>query len=412
MLQDLVRHHDVLFVSSGVAEPRILIEELLSEVAPSRNGLQLFQVLTGSEGRLFGAVRHGHRLTTPAPGPLRDEASRGEVEVLELSMRQCAAAMETGSLHLDGALLTAVRSGDDLVLVPATDLAVIAFEQARFRAVEILSGWEFPPSGPRFPMTDVDYLVDGSTVPVVPEPRPATAAAQRIGELIADLVPHGAAVELGVGSALAAVAGCLVDTGRPIAVHSGLVSDWAQQLVQGGVATVPLECAGGRSVVAAVATGTDAFRDWIGESDAVAFADSRHAHDPCHLMGLRPFVAINSAMAVDLRGQVGVFEDTPDAYPPGGLLDFAIAGAYGGLSVIALASQTRDGRSRIVKNLAAAHLPGSLVSHVVTEYGIAELRGRSRPERRAALLRVAHPDHRGALAEANARLTIESAGRP
>src|SRR5258706_16297750 len=110
MLQDLVRHHDVLFVSAGVAEPRILIEELLCEVAPSRNGLQLFQVLTGSEGRLFGAVRHGHRLTTPAPGPLRDEASRGEVEVLELSMRQCAAAMETGSLQPDGALLTAVRS--------------------------------------------------------------------------------------------------------------------------------------------------------------------------------------------------------------------------------------------------------------------------------------------------------------
>jgi acyl-CoA hydrolase len=118
-------------------------------------------------------------------------------------------------------------------------------------------------------------------------------------------------------------------------------------------------------------------------------------------VGLRPFVAINSAMAVDVRGQVGLFKNMPDAYPPGGLLDFAIAGAYGGLSIIALTSQTSDHRSRVVADLGAVHLPGSLVSHVVTEYGVAEVRGRSESERRTALLAIAHPDHGATILEAD-----------
>lgn len=412
MLHDLVKDHDALYFSSGIAEPSALIDELLAEVAPKRDDLRLFQVMTGSNGRLFEAVRHGHHLLTPAPGPLREEAARGEVEVLDLSMRQCAAAIETRDLPFDGALVTAVRFGDEIALVPATDLAAIAFERARFRAVEVLPGWGHRPTGPTFSVADVDYFVEGTAIAALPATGPPSAAARRIGELVADLVPDGAVLELGVGGALAAVAECLVELQRRVAIHSGLVSDWARQLVEGGVATVPLECAGGRSLVAAVAMGSDGFNKWVAETNAVTFADSRHAHDPGHLMGLRPFVAINSAMALDLHGQVGVFEDTSDSHPPGGLLDFAIGGAYGGLSIIAVTSQTRDGRSRIVPRLGRVQLTRSLVSHVVTEYGVAELRGRSLSECRTALLEVAHPDHRAALMEATAPPTIDKRRPP
>jgi acyl-CoA hydrolase len=400
VLHDLVRDGDGLFISSGVAEPRILIDELLSEVVPARDQLQFFQVLTGSEGRLSEAIKQGHHLLTPAPGPLRAEAIEGGIEVLNLSMRQCATAMEAGSIRVSGALLTAVRCGEDLALVPATDLAMVAFEHARFRAVEVLPAWDRAPVGPRVRVAEVDYLVDGSAAPATPMPSAPSAAARRIGRLIAELVPPGAVLELGVGGALDAVAESLVEAGRPVAVHTGLLSDWAHQLAEGGVATVPLPCGDSRSIVAAVAAGTDRFHAWLTDSDAVVFADSRHAHDPSHLMGLQPFVAINSAMAVDVRGQVGVFKDTPDAYPPGGLLDFAIAGAYGGLSIVALTSQTRDCRSRVVVDLGTVQLPSSLVTHVVTEYGIAEVMGRSESERRTALVEIAHPDHRATIVEA------------
>jgi acyl-CoA hydrolase len=325
--------------------------------------------------------------------------------VLDLSMRQCARAMETGAIAIKGALLTAVRWRDNLALVPATDLAVIAFERARYRAVEVLARWDHQPAGPSFSVADVDYLVDGSGIPAMAAGRPATGTERRIGELVADLVPRGATMELGVGRALTAVAECLIGVGRPLAIHTGLASDWTQQLVEGGVATAPQECANSKPILAAVAMGTQRFTDWMSGSEALVFADSRHAHDPCHLAGLRPFVAINSAMAVDLCGQVGLFNSAPEAYPPGGLLDFAIAGAYGGRSIIALTSQARDGRSRIVSELTAVHLPRGLVSHVVTEYGVADLRGRSASERRTAMLQITHPDHRVDVAQANAFAT-------
>lgn len=397
MLRDLVADNDGLFVSTGMAEPATLIDELLSEVLPHREGLRVFQVLTGSEGRLVKGAGARHRLMTPVPGAFA--ADRHRLDIISMSMRQCAAAMERDSIPVDGALVTAVRRGDDLWLAPATDLAAVAFERARFRAVETVPGWDREPLAPRFSVAEADYLVEGPSVPSFSPSAVPSGVAQRIGTLVAELVPVGAVIEIGVGSALTAVPQCLIEAGRPLAVHGGLVSDWVRELIESGVASVPLECAGGRSAVAAVAAGSDVFHEWLSDTDAVAFADSRHAHDPGHLMSQRPFVAINSAAAVDLGGQMGARRGAGATRASGGLLDFAIAGAYGGLSIIALASTRRDGSSRIVPEAEAVHLPASLVSHVVTEYGVAELRGRSPSACREALLQIAHPDHRDALAE-------------
>ncbi|MGE0067850.1 MAG: acetyl-CoA hydrolase/transferase C-terminal domain-containing protein [Solirubrobacterales bacterium] len=398
-MERLVRDGDSLFLSSGAAEPRALIAELLADIAPRRSDLRFLQVLTGSQARIFEAAKYGHRLLTPAPGRLRAEAARGEVDLLELSMGQCSAAIEAGSITFDGALLTGVRSGEEICLVPATDLSTIVLERARFCAVELLPEWAGKPRGPRIAVADVDYLVEGERPATLAEPRTPREIARQIGGHVAGLIPAGAAVELGVGMALEAVADCLIEVGTPISVHTGLISDWTQKLVEAGVASVELECAGGRPVLAAIAMGSERFNSWLETTDAVAFADSRHAHDPAHLCRCKPFVAINSAMAVDLDGRVGLFPGTPDAYPPGGLLDFAIAGSYGGLSIVALTSQTLEGRTRVVSELGSVHLPSGLATHVVTEFGVAAIQGLTRSERRDALLAISHPDHRPSLAD-------------
>lgn len=403
MLRDLVQHDDALFVSSGSGEPRRLIAELLTDVVCARERLTFFQVLTGSEGRLLEAVRSGHRLMTPAPGVLREAAAHGALELVSLSMRQCAAAIEAGGLPVDGALVTAVRRGSDLVLAPAADLSMVAFERARFRAVEVLPAWPHPPLGPVIKAEDVDYLVDAGhrrSAPVAPVSLSETS--RRIGELVAKLVPDGATVELGVGGALDGVGPALVAARRRLSLHTGLITDSAQLLVEAGVAVLPLACAEGRPVAGAVAMGSPQFGQWLEGGNHVAFLDSRHAHDPHHLMTLTPFVAINSAMAMDLRGQVGTPESLADAHPPGGLLDFAVAGAYAGLSIVAMTSRTARGRTRFADRLQSVHLPRSLVTHVVTEQGVADLRGKSASECQTTLAAVAHPDDRSHLL---ARLT-------
>ncbi|MCP9484473.1 MAG: hypothetical protein MSC30_01310 [Gaiellaceae bacterium MAG52_C11] len=368
-----------------------MLEELVTDVAPVRRNLHLFQVLTGSRGRVLDALSHGHRLSSPAPGRFHASVDGRTVAAVELSMRECADAIEQGAIRIDGALLTAVRIGDEGWPVPATDLAVAAFEHARFRAVEVLGGWSARPTGPSFSFADVDYLVtsDGAVGELTPAPK--TPVSRVIGECVAELVPDNAVIELGVGAALASVAECLVESGRPLGIHTGLASDWVRELVEGGVATRLLSCACNTPAVAAVAMGSGAFDEWLRRTGAVSFADSRHTHDAQHLMTLRPFVAINSAAAVALDGRVGLPAGTTATHPPGGLRDFALAGMNAGLSIIAMTARSRDGRSRIVDDLGRVHLPAGLVTHVVTEHGVANLRGKPREEARAALLAIAGP---------------------
>jgi acetyl-CoA hydrolase len=397
-LRELVRDGDVCFVSTGGGEPRVLLRELVHEVAPYRDNLGFLQVLTGSAGELLRVADHGHTISTPVPAGLVGPGAPG-VRLLDASMRQCAADIASGVQRLDGALLTVRRSGDRLYPFPAVDLAMVAFERARFRAVEVIADGPVAPRAPCFGVGDVDYLVAAEDRPAGLAVIPQDDVSRRIGARVAELVPPDAVLELGVGRALASVADALVAAGRPLAVHTGLVADWVRTLVEGGVARRPLDCAGGGSVVGTVALGSAGFHDWLSTTDAVTLADSRHAQDPLHLGGLTPFVAVNSAPVVDLTGQVGLPPDVGDGPGAGGLLDFAVAGAYGGLSVIALRSVGSAGRSRIVPRLSTVHLPANLVTHVVTEHGTADLRGRTAAERRARLIAIAHPDHRGELAE-------------
>lgn len=388
-LAALIHDSDRLFVSTGAAEPAALIDELVDEVAPIRRDLSAFQILTGSRGRLINIARYGHRVITTVPGRLRD-GDASTLSVLDLSMRQCARAMEEGKIPIDGALVSVTRAGDSLYPVPSTDLAMVALERARFRAAEVMA-WRTTPSAPKIHVHDVDYVIDGAQKPAEFISPDSDEAARRIGAFIAELVPDGATIELGIGRGLASVADSLSHTRLALSVHSGLISDWAQQLVDAGVANAARPCGRRRPIVAAVAMGSTPFNEWLAGSDAVTFADSRHAHDPAHLMSLHPFVAINSAAAVDLEGRVGLPPGYRRTVSSGGLADFAIAGAYSGKSIIALHSRDRDGRSAVVPHLEAVHLTANLVTHIVTENGVAELTGKSAEERRRALLEVADP---------------------
>ncbi len=103
-----------------------------------------------------------------------------------------------------------------------------------------------------------------------------------------------------------------------------------------------------------------------GRAAAGSTRGSRHAQDPAHLAGLGSFVAVNAASRVDSTGRTGAEDDVSGRMAVGGLLDFAVAGTYGGRSIVTLESVDRHGRSRIVPRLSTVQLPGSLVTHVVT----------------------------------------------
>lgn len=227
-----------------------------------------------------------------------------------------------------------------------------------------------------------------------------------IAELIADRIPDGATIQLGIGSIPTAVAG-LLDGHRDLGVHTELLSDPIADLAQAGVITGTRKKTHRRRIVTTFALGSRRLYDWCDGNDAVQFLPVDEVNDP-RLIGREPnFISVNATLEVDLFGQCAS-ETLGSHYwsGSGGQADFARGAQYseGGDGFVVLPSTARDGTiSRIVPTLtpgAVVTTQKNTVDNVVTEHGVAELQGRTLQERARALIDVAAPDHHEGLERA------------
>jgi len=249
----------------------------------------------------------------------------------------------------------------------------------------------------RIHVSHIDRFVRSDTPLPTQDPGDVDVAGGALAAHVLALLPPGATVQLGIGKVPDAIAAALGedDAGDPPGLV-GLVTDAMLPLI------ARIARRGGR-VRALEVIGSDALMRWLDENPVVHMADSQELHNPLLLARVPNLVSINSAVAVDTRGQV-VSESVGGAVIAGvgGSADFA-EGAHlspGGLRIIALGSTTRTGASTIVAahpsadTITAAH---HSVDLVVTEHGVADLRGATVRERRDALIAIAAPGHREAL---------------
>jgi acyl-CoA hydrolase len=234
-------------------------------------------------------------------------------------------------------------------------------------------------------------------------PTPVGEVERRIAGHVAELVPDGATLQVGVGSIPQAVMEALAGK-KDLGVHSLLVEHMLPLVRSGVITNARKRLHPGRMDVGEI-MGTATLFQWSHENPLVNMEPSDVVHDPEVIGRLGDFVSVNSALEVDLFGQVNA-ESVAGRQVAGigGQFDFVLgaARAAGGRAVIALPSTGRDGQvSRIVAALGAAARvtsPRYLADYVVTEYGVAALRGQSDAGRRRALLGVAHPAWRERLA--------------
>ncbi len=270
---------------------------------------------------------------------------------------------------------------------------------------------------PRMPRTrgnaclhrsQIDWWVEVDE-PLLPYPPPPITDVERaIGRHVAALVPDGATVQVGVGAIPQAVLEALGGH-RDLALHSLLV-DASVDLIERGVVTAAARRVHRGRLDVAEVMGTTRLFDFVHDNPMVNMEPSGWVHDPEVVARYDRFVAINSALEVDLTGQVTAESlGGRQVAGIGGQFDFVLGASRsrGGASIIALPSTGRAGAvSRIVPRLspgAAVTTPRFLADWVVTEYGAAHLRGRGERERAAALVAVAHPRFREEL-ERSARL--------
>jgi len=254
------------------------------------------------------------------------------------------------------------------------------------------------------------WLTDDDLDVVVPTSRPPAESAtpapspvmQQVAANAAALIDDGATLQFGIGALPAAVLAQLADR-RDLGVHSGQLNDAAADLMDAGVITNARKSIDRGVSVAGMLMGTRRVFAFAHRNPAVQLRDSGYTHDASVLAAHDRFVAINSAVEVDLSGQVNAEVAAGDYVGAvGGAVDFlrGAARSKGGLPLVVLPS-TAGGASRIVPSVSGpVSTARADAGVVVTEYGVADLRGQPLRARYERMLAIAHPDHRTALAEA------------
>jgi acyl-CoA hydrolase len=249
-----------------------------------------------------------------------------------------------------------------------------------------------------------------SDLPLLEVP-PAVPSAldEQIGAFVAERIPDRATLQTGIGAIPNAIMAALSGH-RDLGVHTELLSDGVVDLIESGVVNGVHKQLNRTKTVGSFALGTNRLHDFLHENTAIELHAARYVNDPRIIARERNFVSINATLSVDFLGQCASETIGGKYYSSaGGQNDFARGAMYsdGGQGFIVLHSTTSDGQSRIVPTLApgdAVTTPKNTVDKVVTEFGVAELRGRSIRQRTNALIAVAHPDHQERLKDDAARL--------
>lgn len=235
------------------------------------------------------------------------------------------------------------------------------------------------------------------------EPPEITELEKKIGQYVATLIEDGATLQIGIGKIPNAVLDAL-KRHKHLGVHSEVWSDPLLPLIEAGIVDNAKKTVHPGKLVSAFLIGTQKLYDFVHDNPSVAQLDIAYVNNPEIIARNERVTAINSALEIDLTGQICA--DSIGARVisgVGGQIDFMRGASLSkeGKAIIALPSRTREGSSRIVSSLkpgAGVVTTRAHVHHVVTEYGIADLYGKTLSERAKALVQIAHPDDRDRLA--------------
>ncbi|MFN3959048.1 MAG: acetyl-CoA hydrolase/transferase family protein [Parvularculaceae bacterium] len=307
-----------------------------------------------------------------------------------------AAFVQTSALDAEGLVSLGVSADFSPAVLARRDVVKIAHVNPLMPA---------PISGPRYPLALFDAVLRAERPILIYDPPPPPPIFAAIARHVASLIRDGDTLQFGLGNIQLAMPAELTRKKR-LRIHSGMVSDPVLAALDAGViADDP------GAITTGVALGTGRLYTRAAQDGRFLFEPVGVTHDIRTLAALDNFVAINSAIEVDLFGQANAeFQDGKQVSGGGGLVDFlrGAAASKGGRPVIALASAARGGTvSRIVPRLdaPAVTVARADMGFVITEYGIADLRGADVEERARALIAVAHPDHRDNLARAWSKMS-------
>jgi acyl-CoA hydrolase/GNAT superfamily N-acetyltransferase len=396
-----------IFVGSGCAEPQRLVRELARQADRLRD-VEVVSLLTlGTAEYADPDYARSYRHNAYFIGAnVRRAVREGRADYTPVFLSEIPGLVRSGQQRLDAALvqLSPPDRHGYFSLGIHVDVQRAMIETARLVIAEINPNMPRTRGDTRIPLDSIDFCVEAvDPLLEIAFSSDTDEVANRIGLQVAGLIDDGTCLQLGIGGIPDAVARHLVGK-RHLGVHTEMFSDGILRLVeQGAIDNSRKRVLPGRSVVSFV-MGTRKLYDWVDDNPDVEFYASDFVNDPRVISQNDKVVAINSALQVDLTGQVCADSLGYDFYSGiGGQVDFVRGAAMstGGKPIIALPSTAKDGKlSRIVPHLdegAGVVTSRGDVHYVVTEHGIAYLHGKTVRERALALVGVADPAFRDEL---------------
>lgn len=403
-----IQSGDRVFIHSVAAAPQRLIAAMTAR-APLLRDVELVHLHTEGPAP-YAAPEHAasFRVNSLFVGEnVRTAVRNGQADYVPVFLSEVPRLFRTRRLPLDVALIQVSppdRHGFCSLGV-SVDVALSAVQSARTVIAQV---------NPQMPRTHGDGLIHISRLHArvdcedrLPE-HPGIAVGpieMAIGRHCAELIEDGATLQMGIGSIPDGVLAALTNH-RRLGVHTEMFSDGLLPLIERGVVTGEEKVIQAGKIVAGFVNGTRRLYDFVDDNPQVVFRDIGYVNDTDVIRRNPKVTAINSAIEVDLTGQICADSIGPMQYSGvGGQMDFMRGAALseGGKPIIALPSTTRHGASRIVDSLqagAAVTTTRAHVHYVVTEYGVADLYGKNLRQRARALIDIAHPDQRPTLATA------------
>lgn len=398
-----VQSGDHIFIGSGAAEPSRLVEALVKR-ANAVFGTEIVHIMTlgiapYAEPKWGDNFRHNALFIGPN---VREAVAQGRADYTPIFLGEIPRLFETGRVPIDVALIQVSppdRHGYCSYGV-STDVVKPATEAANLVIAEVNEQMPRTLGDSFLHVDDIDFLVPVNYPILQTQVGVADEIARNIGKYIATLIEDGSTLQMGIGTIPDSVLYYLRDK-KDLGIHTEMFSDGMMHLVELGVITNMKKTLHRGKIIAAFCMGSKKLYEFVDNNPFIEFHPVSYTNDPFVIAQNERMISINSALEVDLTGQVCA--DSLGAYfysGIGGQVDFVrgAARSKGGKPIIALPATAADGSvSRITPQLkpgAGVVTSRGDVHYVVTEWGTAYLHGRTIQERALALISIAHPKFR------------------
>lgn len=397
-----IKSNQSVFIHSAAATPKLLVDAM-SKRSSELSQVKIYSIHTEWEA-LYSQEPHINSFEINAffvGANIRKAIQENKANYIPMFLSEIPVAFRTGLIPLNVALIS-VSPPDkhgNCTLGVSCDVSRAAVEVADIVIAEI------NPNMPRvngdgvIALDEIDFAIEVD-YPIFELPVSESSDIEiAIGENVASLIEDGATLQMGIGGIPNAVLSCLHNH-KDLGIHTEMFSDGIIPLIEKGIINGKYKKLHPGAIVSSFALGSRALYDFMDDNLNVRLLDVEYVNFPINILRNPKVTAINSAIEIDLYGQVCADSIGTKQYSGvGGQMDFMRGAALseGGKPILALPSVTSKGISRITSMLkpgASVVTTRAHVHYVVTEHGIAYLRGKNLKERAKALIKIAHPEHR------------------